>query len=297
MAQRFIPALALALGASVALPSCSEEPAQASFEHAVDAHSAGVATSILNAGVMVEIGPSDGVRAKLLFDPLYDDHFGSLEQLTPELIEAIVLGAAPYDGADAVFVSHAHGDHFSESQLTAMLAAQPELQLVAPGQAIDRLREFSGWEEGFAERTHSITLNNGEASQGFEIAGVMVEAFRSPHNGWPDRHFNTHNITFRVSAPSGEGRFGRVMHLGDADPAAEHYVEFAEFLAAKRTGLAMVPFWFYQQDDLQGLIDERLNAEMPVAMHVPVRVPNYLSEGQAPYFSETGEQLDIPATE
>lgn len=291
--------------AALALASCTEAPAQMSYEQpqegAIAGTIAGTATSILNAGVMVEIGPQGDGAAKFLFDPLYDDHFGSLERLTPDLIEAIVTGAAPYDRVDAVFVSHAHGDHFSASMLTRMLAEQPEVLLFAPQQAIDRMREDSAWDEGFAARVTGVALENGEAWEGVSLEGFTVDAFRSPHNGWPDRHAGTHNITFRVAAPAGErageGTVGRVMHLGDADPANEHYTALSGFLSAQRSGLAMVPFWFYQHEGLGGMIDQTLNAQVPVAMHVPVRIPAYLSAGELPYFSEVGEVLEIPATQ
>ncbi|WP_299194139.1 MBL fold metallo-hydrolase [uncultured Erythrobacter sp.] len=293
--RAFLSIAVLAFAAPI-LSGCGEAPVQASFEQPQEGALAGTATSILNAGVMAEIGPAGDGRAKFLFDPLYDDHFGSFEQLTPELIEAIVTGAPPYDAVDAVFVSHAHGDHFSASMLTRMLAEQPGLRLFAPQQAIDRMREDASWDESFAARTTGVALENGEAWDGVNVEGYSVDAFRSPHSGWPDRHFNTHNITFRVSAPADEGAVGRVMHLGDADPSSEHYAALEGFLSAKRSGLAMVPFWFYQEGDLGGLVDETLNAQMPVAMHVPVRVPAYLRSGELPYFSEVGEVLEIPAT-
>ena len=292
----------LICAATLMLAACGEAPAQTAFAPPKDGAVAGTATSILNAGVMAQIGPqsdqvgSDGL-AKFLFDPLYDDHFGSLEQLPPDLIEALVTGAPPYDGVDAVFVSHAHGDHFSASKLTRMLAEQPELRLFAPQLAIDRMAEDAAWDDSFAERTVGISLENGQAWEGATVEGFSVDAFRSPHNGWPDRHFSTHNITFRVSAPAGEGVVGRVMHLGDADPASEHYVALSEFLSAKRSSLAMVPFWFYQSPQLGELVDQTLNAQMPVAMHVPVRVPAYLCAGELPYFSEVGEVVEIPVSQ
>jgi L-ascorbate metabolism protein UlaG (beta-lactamase superfamily) len=247
---------------------------------------------------MAQIGAVDYAPVKILFDPLYDDHFGSLQQLPPELIEAIVSGAPPYDGVNAVFVSHAHGDHFSATHLTRMLASQPQIQLVAPGQAIDRMREDANWQPGFEDRVTAITLENGEAVQGIEVAGAYVEAFRSPHAGWPDRHAATHNITFRVSAANEDGRASaRIMHLGDADPAAEHFAALSEFLSAKRTGLAAVPFWFYGEDGLSAIIDQTLNAQSAVAVHVPVNAPGYLEAGERPYFSGVGDVLEIPAAE
>lgn len=292
----FVPVLVLQGAAAIALTACSSaqggQEASAPIEE-----SAGTATSILNAGVMTELGAGEDGMVKFLFDPLYDNHFGSLAELPPELIEAIVTGAAPYDGVDAVFVSHAHGDHFSASQLTRMLAAQGELVVVAPAQALEQMRADAGWEQGFEGRVRAIALDNGEASESFELAGATIEAFRTPHTGWPERHANVHNLTFRVSAPAGEGMVGRVMHLGDADPGPEHYAALEEFLQARRTSLAMVPHWHYGARDFATLLEETFNAESAVAIHVPVAVPAGLREGSRPYFSSAGEMLEIVAVE
>lgn len=287
----------LALAIALSLTACAQEPAQPATTPSSDAPVAGRAIAILNAGVMTEHFRSDGAAAKFLFDPLYDNHFGSLEELPPELIETIVSGGAPYDSVDAVFVSHAHGDHFSASMLTRMLAEQDDVIIVAPRQAIERMRQDEEWDDAYETRVRGVALLNGEAGEAFEIAGATIEAFRTPHNGWPDRHSEVHNITFRVSLPAGQGQFGRVMHLGDADPAAEHYAALRSFLQAKRTGLAMVPYWFYGAEGIDRLVNETLNAQNMVAMHVPAQVPENLASGNRPYFSEVGEISDIPVTD
>ncbi len=288
------PFVILALSSAL-LAACAGEEATSSSV-ANSSSGPGTATAILNAGVTAEIGERGGA-VKILFDPLYDDHFGSLEQLSEPLIEAIVSGAPPYDNVAAVFVSHAHGDHFSATHLTRMLAAQPDLRLVAPEQAIERLRGSDIWQADFAGRVTGITLENGAQSESFEIAGATIEAFRSPHNGWPARHAEVHNITFRVSAPSGAGLAQRVMFLGDADPGVEYFAPHAEFLAAKRTSLAIVPFWFLQEKDAKALFDTTLNAQAAVGMHVPVREPMLLSMSGWDYFTEVGQQVAVPDVE
>lgn len=285
-------ALALMLaGCGTAL----SEPAKQVLNEASDGP-ANRATSILNAGVMTEHETAQGKQAKFLFDPLYDDHFGSLAELTPDLIEQIIKGAPPYDDIDAVFVSHAHGDHFSVSQLTRMLSEQEELILVLPSQGLEQLQESEAWQKEFETRVRSVSLENGEASAPVTVAGASIDAFRSPHAGWPERHANVHNITFRVSVPGRAGSVSRVMHLGDADPAAEHYAALQDLLQAKRTGLAIAPFWFTRAQDTAQLIDKTLNAQSMVAVHVPVKVPEDLKSGDWTYFSKAGEVLAIPAT-
>ncbi len=254
------------------------------------------ATSILNAGVMTQIG-AENAAAKFLFDPIYDDHFGSLEPLDDALIDKIVKGEAPYDAVTAVFVTHAHDDHFSAKYMTEMLAYQPDLKLVAPAQALDQLRKEAGWNFGLETQVRAITLRNGEQSRAFEIDGVEVVAMRSPHTGWPDRHSDVHNITYRVSAPTSDNQYMRVMHFGDADPARKHFTDHAEFLSSARTGLAIVPYWHFGTANPDKLFDETFNAETTVGMHVPANVPEWLAGSDRAYFTGEGQTADIPETD
>ena len=87
------------------------------------------------------------------------------------------------------------------------------------------------------------------------------------------------------------------MHMGDADPGAEHYAGLQEFLSARRTGLTLMPFWFYNSDSFDQLLDETLNSQSAVAIHVPVRVPARLEESGRPFFGGVGQVLEIPNTE
>ncbi len=287
----------IALVTACALSACGQQTV-VDADTAFADHSAPhepVATSILNAGVMAQLGVADA-QAKFLFDPLYDDHFGTLEPLDEALIERIVNGEEPYDGVTAVFVSHAHGDHFSASQFNRLMAAQGEIQLVAPVQAIDRMRTDAGWDPVFATRITGISLENGEQSQPLEIAGVQIEAFRSPHTGWPDRHADVHNITYRVSAASSSGAYHRVMHFGDADPSRKHFTDHGEFLGAARTGLAIVPYWHFGTANPDALFDETFNAQEAVGMHVPVSPPEWLGKAGRSFFTGEGQTAAIPET-
>ncbi|QUL37886.1 MBL fold metallo-hydrolase [Erythrobacter sp. JK5] len=288
------PLISILLACCLLVAACDDAVESAGASTSTT-HETGVATSILNAGVAVHLGKTEA-PAKFLFDPLYDDHFGSLEPLDNALIERIVTGAPPYDNVAAVFVSHAHGDHFSATHLNRMLAAQPGLRLVAPAQAIEEMRRGEGWDPTFAVRIEAISLENGARAETFEIAGARIEAFRSPHAGYPDRHRDVHNITYRVTAAFGTRAVHRVMHFGDADPGSAFLAPHADFLSRTRTGLAIVPFWFLSADDPQALIGTTLNAEAAVGMHVPVREPEWLEASGWEYFSGEGQTAAIPAT-
>ena len=69
-----------------------------------------------NEGVMVEHG-----ETKVLFDPFFRDSYGQYERVPEHIERALFEGDPPYDGIDAIFVSHFHGDHFSPAVMLDFL--------------------------------------------------------------------------------------------------------------------------------------------------------------------------------
>ena len=67
---------------------------------------------LANEGVMVR-----HAETSILFDPLFNNSFGQYQLVPDDMRAAIMAGKAPYDNADAVFISHYHDDHFSAADL------------------------------------------------------------------------------------------------------------------------------------------------------------------------------------
>ena len=63
---------------------------------------------LANASVLVTTGDT-----KAVFDPLFRNDFGQYALVPAQMERALFDGTAPFDGLDAVFVSHYHEDHFS----------------------------------------------------------------------------------------------------------------------------------------------------------------------------------------
>ena len=79
------------------------------------AHDQAQARYLGNEGVMVTRGAT-----KILFDAFYAESFGGQYHLVPTAIETAMLrGAAPFDGIDAVFITHIHPDHFNSRKTIA----------------------------------------------------------------------------------------------------------------------------------------------------------------------------------
>ncbi|MBW0144038.1 MBL fold metallo-hydrolase [Sphingomicrobium clamense] len=263
-----------------ALAACSAQPAPAHDPEP------GKATAIRNEGVIVE---ADG--RKILFDPIYDNHFEMYHEVPEALSKAIANGNAPYDGVDAVFVTHAHGDHFSPSGLVARLAAQPYVRLFVPAQAVAAMRADANWQDAFEARVEGIDAGFGEMAT-YALGETRVQALGVPHAGWPARHRDLQHYVYRIDVTES----ARVMHLGDASHDDQLYEPHAETLASDRTGIAFVPYWMLLDEGGRAMIEGRLNAEHVVGIHVPTDVPAELRASGEDFFSILGETRDIPDT-
>ncbi len=239
------------------------------------------ATYLGNEGVMVQRG-----EAKILFDPLYNQNFGAYLLVPQDIRDALMAGKAPYDNIDIVFISHAHGDHFAPAPMLAFMHAHENTRLVASQQAVDALKAIAGDEDAslFARIT-PLTLNPKDAPISFNIGGVAIEAVRIPHAGGP-RQGNIQNYVYRVALDDQT----RVMHFGDADPAEKFFGPLHSFWQTKRTRLAMLPYWFFDSEEGHKIMDEHLNADHYIGVHVPTDSKAFQQKHpEADLFTNPGE--------
>ena len=221
---------------------------------------------IANMGALIEQG-----EIRVLFDPLFQNDFDRYDPVPAEIEAALLAGTEPWDGIDAVFVSHYHEDHFDPATLLALLRAQSAVKLFAPEQAAAAIRELvADREDSVLERIYGLTLANGETAADVELGSLLVEAVRIPHAGWPTRHSDVENIVFRVTLDS----HATVMHFGDADPVDEHYAGQAGHWRERHTHLAMPPYWFFLSGEGREILEHRIGPDHAIGMHVPTEVPD-----------------------
>ena len=220
---------------------------------------------IANAGVLVS-----GDESKILFDPLFDNDYGQYYLPPGEVRAAILSGLAPFDNVNAVFISHAHSDHFVSSDILVLLRQQPQLRLYGSAQVAAALRESA--EGGYAEvfdRVTSISLAHGDSPVSITQGELKIDAARIPHSGWPDRMSNVENIAFRVSLHDGT----TVLHLGDADVSDTHYAPDADYWHESRPDVAFPPYWYFLSSTGRRIINDRLRPALAIGVHVPKSVP------------------------
>lgn len=259
--------------------------AAASEETAARAH------YIANMGAMIERG-----ETRILFDPLFRNDFDTYEPVPPGIEAALLAGVEPWDGIDAVFISHYHEDHFDPETVLTLLRAQSRAKLFAPEQAAAAIRELvTDRETSVLERIHGLSLANGETAIDVELGSLLVEAVRIPHAGWPDRHSDVENLVYRVTLDS----LTTVMHFGDADPVDEHYAGQSGHWRERHTHFAMPPYWFFLSDEGRHILETRIGADHAIGMHVPTDVPDVPERRpenlqDADLFTKPGETRSIP---
>lgn len=244
-----------------------------------------------NAGVMAEHG-----ETRILFDPLFQEDYNEYELVPPDMQRALLAGAAPWDGVDAVFVSHYHEDHFDPALILAYLKAHPAIELYAPAQAALGLHEAaSPADAGIFGRVHGLALAYGDAPLRIEMGGLLIEALFIPHSGWPGSNTEVENLAFRVTLDN----VTTVTHLGDADGDVVHFAGSAAYWEQRRTHLALPPYWFFYGADKGSDLLHGLNADRAVGVHVPKNVPD--ESGARPaelrgidLLTRPGESRDIP---
>lgn len=240
---------------------------------------------IANEGVLVEQG-----ELSILFDPLPLSGFGVYAEPSQAQIAAMIAGQGIFEGVDAVFISHAHRDHFSPSAVIAYLSAQPELQLVAPQQALDMMREDPAWSDAFLPRVTALDMAPDDAPRTVKVGDIHATAVRIPHSGWPaPRRAAVQNMVYRVTLSDG----ATVMHMGDADVNRQHYTPHAAHWAERQTDTAFPPYWFLLSNAGQSILTNDINVAQSIGTHVPLDVPQELLDSGADYFSIPGESRDL----
>lgn len=240
----------------------------------------GEATYLANEAVMVVSGDRT-----ILFDPFYGETFDIYRQVPEPMRSEMLTGEGVFDGVDTIVVSHAHADHFAADIMRTYMADHVEVRLYAPGQAVAMMEALGDMPDAVRSRITAIDLEYGDDPIRIDDGGLTLEVVRIPHAGWPaEERAVVQNYVFRVSMGD-----DTVMHMGDADPRPLHFRPYEDHWNARRTDLAMPPYWFYFDQTGRQILDEVINSEKSVGVHVPIDVPPQLIRAGRDFFQTPGE--------
>lgn len=241
-----------------------------------------VATYLGNSAVLVKSGDT-----KILFDPFFHNNFGIYRLVPEELHKAVLQGTSPYDNIDAIFISHAHEDHFSVRDVTRYLRQFPNVKLFAPAQAIQQILDSDKAKSSInSEQLLAFSLDFGDAPETKIVENFVVNATRIPHAGWPGRK-DVENIVFSVKVKGGK----TAMHMGDADPDDDHYLPYKQHWQDNPVDINFPPYWFFTSAEGRDILNKILVVKKNVGVHVPMPAPKYLTQHNHLYLSKPEEKI------
>jgi L-ascorbate metabolism protein UlaG (beta-lactamase superfamily) len=248
------------------------------------AHQASV-TYVANEAVLITNGDK-----KVLFDPFFHQAFGTYQLVPLETQQAIFSSTPPFDDLTAIVISHAHGDHFDAKDVLKYLQKNPNTRLIAPQQAVAELSALAGAKH-IMPQIISVKLSFNQTPKNLDVAGLVIDAVRIPHAGWPGRA-DIENLVFRVTLKN-QGTSVTVMHLGDADPDDDHYLQYKDHWQQRVSDTALPPYWFYSSAEGRDILSNILNVKKSIGIHVPIKIPSQLKTSGQDYFSKPGEMRKV----
>ena len=217
-------------------------------------------TYVANSGVLVGAG-----ETRVLIDALFDKPNPEYRAPAAEALDAMLKGAPPYDGVDVVLVTHDHPDHFDPSLAVRYLERVEGPRLVAPADAVEKMRAVASDWARIAPRVVSLDLPVGGKAER-AVGPVTLTALRTLH-GQQDSPMN---LMYLVDLGD-----WRVFHEGDSPGVPEEPATFRR--EETRVDLALVHFWFPLNPDCARFLQEALRPDHIALTHLPVRL-----EGDAP---------------
>jgi L-ascorbate metabolism protein UlaG (beta-lactamase superfamily) len=254
--------------------------------NAAFAHDSVTATYLGNEGVMVVNG-----ETKILFDAFYADSYGQYALVPDTIADAMMKGAPPYDGVDAIFVSHVHGDHFTAELAVAYMRANKDVRLYAPQQVHDAIVN-SGVADNdpLMARVFGYDLAPEDSAINFDVDGLQVAAVSIPHAG---NRPHIQNFAWRVTL----GEETTVMHLGDAGPVVANFSRHMQHFKSRKTNTAFPPYWFFGDQNGELILHDIIDADQAIGVHVPKRAANHGDEWRAraggDLFTDPGEAREM----
>ncbi len=205
---------------------------------------------VANSGMLVTVSG----RRFLIDAPIRD---GIPPYATSSADERVALenARAPYDNVDAILITHWHEDHFSPEAVAAHLSNSARTVIISSPEVIDRVRQVAPALQ--AARLRAVLPAPGNVTL-LDVGGVPVRVLRIRHN--PTRRLPEQHVGFLIGASN------TVLHVGDADPAADN---FTLLKSLPPVDLAFLPFWYVSDDTNRRFVAESIHPRRIIAMHVP----------------------------
>jgi len=239
-----------------------------------------------NEGVLITHG-----QTKILFDAFYANSYGQYALVPDDISAAMMSGTPPFDGVDAIFVSHVHGDHFTAAPAIAYLRVHESVQLYGSQQVYDAILSAGvAAVDPLMARIHGLDLAPEDEAESFAVGALSVDVVAIPHSG---NRPSIQNFAWRVTLDDDV----TVMHLGDAGPVVSDFSRHLAHFKARKSHAAFPPYWFIGHEDGELILSDIISADQVVGVHVPKRAGGNGDEWRAradgDLYTDPGETREI----
>lgn len=242
---------------------------------------------VANEGVLLTTS-----NRKVAIDCMFDAPNPAYAAPPAAMLQAMKMGAAPFDDLDLILLTHDHPDHYTPGLVAQALSHNRRVVFVAPVDAVEALERAAPDWTSIRDRVVAVTIDV-RAQFDSVINGMRVQAYRTLHSGAAE---TPQNLVYLLEM---DGR--TIFHEGDSDGSVQTYETLG--LAEKSIDLALVHFWFPTNVDGEAIIRGILKPQHVGLFHLPLRLesdaPSTIAQVAGNYndmflLMEPGERKMIP---
>jgi L-ascorbate metabolism protein UlaG (beta-lactamase superfamily) len=211
-------------------------------------------TYISNAGVLAELGDR-----KILIDSLCNSTIPLYKNPPAATRDQMFRGVPPFDKIDCLLFTHHHPDHFDPEGAADFGRHHKDALIIAPPIVVSQISARLS----VMESKRLVTVDPaGEALRDLQINGIKIRPISMRHDG--EQYRDVPNLAYLIAAAG-----KTILHVGDAKPIPENYLELN--LAAENIDLLLAPFPYVGLPKGRRVIAELVKPKKVAAIHLPVR--------------------------
>jgi len=197
-----------------------------------------------------------GSGVAVAIDAFVAEGYSIYGHLAPGDVRRLQAGEAPFTDLRLALVSHVHRDHLQPEVAASWLRAGSERRLAG---APEVLAAVTAADPDLAPSLREEWPAQGATST-LELGGVRVTSFRLSHGTGRQASIQNLGHVIRIDGVD-------VLHVGDAEMRVSNFEPFADVLA--EVDVALLPYWYWEDDQGLALIARFFRAVPKVAVHVP----------------------------
>jgi L-ascorbate metabolism protein UlaG (beta-lactamase superfamily) len=249
----------LALAPLIALPAAARAapaPQEPGADGATPAVEEVEITFLANAGFLLRSG-----RYSVLIDAFLREPYHVYDALPPQTLQDLANARPPFDGLVLALVSHAHPDHFQVRPAEKFLSHNQQAQLISSPQV---LSAFKSGAQDFASVQKKLTPVRPQVGLPLPLMHeeMSVTFLNLRHAG--EENQDVQNIGHLIEMGG-----VKILHVGDAEPTADNFAAYG--LPAREIDVALVPYWYFSNEQSQRVLLEQIRPRQVITFHIPER--------------------------